>query len=182
MRPLPVVTCGIFFIPGAVFSTFTKSICYLKTTDLLDRITEIAEPVVDGVGLELVDVQFTAEHGRKVLRIFIDKPGGVTIDDCGSISRELSLAFDVDDFIPGRYSLEVSSPGLERALKKVADFERFTGSKVRLRVVQPIEERRNFRAVIKAVEGDSVSIEDSAGRVWKIEIGMIESANLIVEF
>ncbi|MBE9529611.1 MAG: ribosome maturation factor RimP [Proteobacteria bacterium] len=153
----------------------------MKTTELQDRIAEIAAPVVDGAGIELVDVQFTAEHGRKVLRIFIDKPGGVTIDDCGFVSRELGMALDVDDFIPGRYSLEVSSPGLDRALKKAADFARFVGSKARVKTLEPIEERRNFRVTIKAVEDDTVSIEDSAGKVWKIEIGKIESANLIAE-
>ncbi len=153
----------------------------MKTTELQDRIAEIAAPVVDGAGIELVDVQFTAEHGRKVLRIFIDKPGGVTIDDCGSVSRELGVALDIDDFIPGRYSLEVSSPGLDRALKKAADFERFIGSKARVKTKAPLEDRRNFRVTIKAVEGETVSIEDSTGRVWKIEIEMIESANLIAE-
>lgn len=153
----------------------------MKTTELQDRIAEIAAPVVEGAGINLVDVQFTAEHGRKVLRIFIDKPGGVTIDDCGSVSRELGLALDVDDFIPGRYALEVSSPGLDRALKKAADFAQFIGSKARVKTVEPIEERRNFRVTIRAVEGDTVSIEDAAGRVWKIDIAKIESANLISE-
>ncbi len=153
----------------------------MKTTELQDRIAEIAAPVVDGAGIELVDVQFTAEHGRKVLRIFIDKPGGVTIDDCSSVSRELGVALDVDDFIPGRYSLEVSSPGLDRALKKSADFARFIDHKARVKTVTPVEERRNFRVTIRAVEGDTISIEDSTGRIWKIDLEMIESANLIAE-
>ncbi len=154
----------------------------MKTTELQDRVAELVAPVAQSAGIELVDVQFAAEHGRKVLRIFIDKPGGVTIDDCGSISSELAVALDVDDFIPGRYSLEVSSPGLDRALNKIDDFARFVGSKARVKTTLPIEERRNFRVTIKAVEGDAVCIEDSTGRIWKIDIGKIESANIIAEF
>lgn len=141
----------------------------------------IIEPVARGRGLELVEAHFVTEHGRKVLRVYIDKPGGVTVGDCGSLSRELGTIFDVEDAVSGKYMLEVSSPGLDRPLIKPAHFEAAIGKKVKLKVYDAIDERRNFIGHIKAVSGDSVEIEDSEGQSFCIDIGNIDRARLEIE-
>src|SRR6476659_9969093 len=99
------------------------------------KLIQLSEPVVAGQGYELVDLEFKNEPqvGGWVLRVFIDKPDGVSLDDCAAVSRELSAVLDVEDAIPIAYSLEVSSPGLNRPLKKAADFERFVGKKAKIR-------------------------------------------------
>ena len=153
----------------------------MKTEGFLDKVNELAGPIAEDLGLELADVAYTNLQGRWILRVFIDKPGGVTIDDCGTLSRELSTALDVDDVIPGRYSLEVSSPGLDRALKKEKDFLRFVGRKVRLRTKEPIGESRNFSATLAGVEEGGVVMEDAEGRRWQVDFNNIERANLVIE-
>ncbi len=134
-----------------------------------------------GLGLELVDVLYTTEHGRRILRIFIDKPGGVTIDDCSDLSRELGTVLDVEDPIPQSYTLEVSSPGLDRLLTKEKDFLRFAGKKVKLRTKEAIEGRKNFKASIEGVEGGRVTLKDADGRIWEIMLSNIEKARLEIE-
>jgi len=107
------------------------------------KLESLVEPVVTGQGYELVDVGFKNELGAWILRVYIDKPGSaerVGLDDCASVSRELSAVLDVDDTIQGHYSLEVSSPGLNRPLKKVSDFARFVGKKAKIRTKHPVGE------------------------------------------
>lgn len=153
----------------------------MKIEGLEERIRALAEPVLGSFGIELVDVSYTAEHGRKVLRIFIDKPGGVTLDDCGEVSRELGTVFDVEDPIPQRYVLEVSSPGLDRPLKKEEDFRRFTGKKAKIRTKEALEGRRNFSAVIDAVKDSVIYVTDFDGKKFEIAISNIERARLEIE-
>jgi ribosome maturation factor RimP len=152
-----------------------------RTEVFLDRVNALAGPIAEDLGLELADVVYTNLQGRWVLQVFIDKPGGVTLGDCGALSRELSTALDVDELMPERYSLEVSSPGLDRALKKEKDFLRFVGKKVRLRTKEPIGKSRNFSATIAGVEQGMVVMEDTDGRRWQVDFGNIEKANLIIE-
>lgn len=142
----------------------------------------LAGPVVEGAGLELVDVIYTVERGGAVLRVFIDKPGGVTIDDCAEVSRELGAVLDVDDTLSKRYSLEVSSPGLDRALKKEKDFLRFSGRNVKIRTREPQDGRRNFKGALEGVENGKVVIVDPAGVRLAILLEDIEKANLTAEF
>lgn len=141
----------------------------------------LAEPLLTDLGFELVDVVFATEYGRKVLRFFIDKPGGVTIDDCTQASRELSTLLDVEDPIPQRYTLEVSSPGLDRPLVKEKDFIRYAGKKVRIKTKEPIEGRRNFKATIDSVGDGSISVTDFDGRRFVIELARIDRARLEIE-
>ena len=154
----------------------------VKIEAFLGKVGEFAEPIAEDMGLELVDTVYTNVQGRWILKVFIDKPDGVTIDDCGAFSRELSTALDVDDTIPGRYSLEVSSPGLDRPLKKQKDFKRFVGKKVRLRTKEPIGESRNFNATLAGVDEGGVLMEDAEGRRFEVDYSNIEKANLVIEF
>lgn len=153
----------------------------MKVEGLEDKLRALAEPLLTDLGFELVDVVFATEYGRKVLRFFIDKPGGVTLDDCTQASRELSTLLDVEDPIPQRYTLEVSSPGLDRPLVKEKDFIRYAGKKVRIKTKEPIEGRRNFKATIDSVGDKSISVTDFDGRRFVIELARIDRARLEIE-
>jgi len=156
----------------------------MKPVDV-KQLQSLAEPVVTGQGYELVDLEFKNELGSWILRVFIDKPGaegGVGLDDCAQVSRELSAVLDVDDVIPGHYSLEVSSPGLNRPLKKESDFARFVGKKAKIRTRHPIgESRRNFSGTLVEVAGGKVKI-DVGDQVCEVPVDAVEKANLVYEF
>jgi ribosome maturation factor RimP len=153
------------------------------------KLQSLVEPVVTGQGYELVDVEFKNELGAWILRVYIDKPhredrleGGVGLDDCAQVSRELSAVLDVDDVIPGHYSLEVSSPGLNRPLKKEADFARFVGKKAKIRTRHPVgDSRRNFSGTLVAVAQGKVKI-DVGDQVCEVPVDDVEKANLVYEF
>lgn len=150
------------------------------------KLQSLVEPVVTGQGYELVDVEFKSELGAWILRVYIDKPGSaderVGLDDCAQVSRELSAVLDVEDAIPGHYSLEVSSPGLNRPLKKASDFARFVGKKAKIRTRHPVgESRRNFSGTLVAVDGGKVKI-DVGDQVCEVPVDDVEKANLVYEF
>jgi len=149
------------------------------------KLESLVEPVVTGQGYELVDVEFKNELGAWILRVYIDKPGSaerVGLDDRASVSRELSAVLDVDDTIQGHYSLEVSSPGLNRPLKKESDFARFIGKKAKIRTSRPVgESRRNFSGTLVAVEAGKVKI-DVGDQVCEVPVADVEKANLVYEF
>ncbi len=148
------------------------------------KLQELAEPVVAGQGYELVDLEFKndATVGGWVLRVFIDRESGVSLDDCASVSRELSAVLDVADVIPQAYSLEVSSPGLNRPLKKEADFLRFVGKKAKIRTRHPVgESRRNFSGTLVSVADGTVKI-DVGDQVCEVPVDDVEKANLVYEF
>lgn len=153
----------------------------MKPEGVEDRIRGLAGPVAEGFGLELVDVTFTSEFGRRILRIYIDKPGGITVDDCEMVSRELSTVLDVEDPIPQSYTLEVSSPGLDRPLKTEKDFARFVGRRARIKSKEAIEGRRNFKAIIDETSNGQVSVTDFDGKKFTIAISNIEKAKLEIE-
>lgn len=152
----------------------------------LHKVTEAVLPVVEGQGFDLVDVQWKHEAGRWVLRVFIDRRPGATdpnvsLDDCAEVSHALSSALDVADLIAPAYSLEVSSPGLDRPLKKEADFARFVGQKAKIRTRHPVgESRRNFSGRLLAVEAGRVKI-DVGDQVCEVPVDDVEKANLVVE-
>src|ERR1043165_4497680 len=147
-----------------------------------EAINEIIERVAAREGLELVHWETVGPRNHFVLRIFIDKPGGITLGDCERVSNQVGTLLDVEDLIPNQYTLEVSSPGIERGLYKRADYERFAGSRVRLRTAEPINGQRNFKGTLVGISGDTVSLEaDVAGRI-DIPFEQIAKANIEYEF
>lgn len=123
------------------------------------RVAELAAPITARYGLELVDVEYRREGGRWYLRLFIDKPEGVGLDDCEAVSNAISPILDEEDFIPQAYFLEVSSPGLERPLKKPSDYERFRGRRVKLTTFTPVNGRKRFTGVLLGHDAQGVHLE-----------------------
>ena len=159
----------------------------------IDRVRAIVERVAASSGLEVVEVEFRGSGKSRMLRIFIDKPGGVSHEDCANVSREVGTIFDVEDAVPGgAYTLEVSSPGLDRKLSRPADFERFTGSRFKLTTKEPINGNRFFEGKLESFQQGRLALDLSAARrknrpragaAQKIEIALanVEKANLVPE-
>ena len=148
---------------------------------IAERIEEIAGQVAIDHGVELVHAEVAGPDNKPIVRVFIDKPQGVTHEDCSEVSLHIGTILDVEDFIHASYTLEVSSPGLERGLYKRADYERFAGSQAKLKIRQPIAGQRNFRGTLAGVEGENVIFEDrTSGRVL-IPLNLITKANLEVD-
>jgi len=146
-----------------------------------ERVREIAERVALDHGLELVHAEVAGPENKPIVRIYIDKPNGVTHEDCSEVSLHVGTILDVEDFIHAAYTLEVSSPGLERGLYKRADYERFSGHPAKMKVRQPINGQRNFRGRLMGVEGDQVIFEDkTSGRVL-VPLESIVKANLEID-
>ena len=145
------------------------------------RVQEIAERVAIDHGLELVHAEVAGPDNKPIVRVFIDKPQGVTHDDCSEVSTHLGTILDVEDFIHASYTLEVSSPGLERGLYKRADYERFAGSNAKMKTRQAINGQRNFRGLLLGVEGDEVVFEDRTNGRVQIPLDLITKANLEVD-
>jgi ribosome maturation factor RimP len=143
-----------------------------------ERVREIAEQVAADHQVELVHAEVAGPEGSPVVRLFIDKPGGVTHDDCSRVSHQVSTVLDVEDFIHSAYVLEVSSPGLERGLYKRADYERFAGGQAKIKARSPINGQRNFRGRILGVAGDNVVVADQTGGRVEIPLEGIVKANL----
>lgn len=169
-------------MPAFLFKGVSFLEAFLKGTDIIAQIKEIAEPIVIQKGMELVNVEYKMEHGQWILRFFIDKPGGVTVDDCGDISGELGALLDVKDIIHRSYNLEVSSPGLDRALTREKDFVNYKGRKVKIKTKEPISGRRNFSAVLDDFKEGTVFLIDSEGKKWEIPFDNIEKARLEISF
>jgi ribosome maturation factor RimP len=161
----------------------------------LEKVREIAERVAQSSGLEVVDIELLGGGKARMLRIFIDKPDGVTHEDCSSFSREAGTIFDVEEAVPGAsYLLEVSSPGLDRKLSKPADYQRFTGSLVKLMTRDPVNGNRHFEGRLKAFHDGRLSLELTGrkkskkhqavepGTEVEIELANVEKANLVPEF
>ena len=121
-------------------------------------VLEQAEPIARELGFEVIDVEYLPERGGKVLRVFIDKPGGVGVEDCRAVSERLSDLLDVIDPVPGPYRLEVSSPGVERPLRKEADFRRFAGREVEIRTFAPVRGRRHWIGELLGLEEGKVRL------------------------
>ncbi|MBW2609283.1 MAG: ribosome maturation factor RimP [Deltaproteobacteria bacterium] len=145
------------------------------------RIADQAEPILDELGFELVDIEYLSKHGRWVLRIYIDKDGGVTIDDCARVSGELGDLIDIKEVIEHEYVLEVSSPGLNRPLRKEIDFVRAIGKKVKVRMAAPVKGRRNFSGYLKDFQDHTLYIEVEGGLITLPWPG-IDKANLVYQF
>jgi ribosome maturation factor RimP len=148
------------------------------TNPLVGKVWMLAEPLCRDEGLELVHVEYQREPGGRILRLYVDKDGGITLDDCVAVSRQLSDILDVHLVTEASYRLEVSSPGLHRPLGKLSDFERFKGYKAKVRTSRPIGGQKNFTGVITGIGPESVHIsfgENSA----EIQLSDIVKAHLI---
>jgi ribosome maturation factor RimP len=146
-----------------------------------DRVQAIAERVAIDHGLELVHTEVAGPDNKPIVRIFIDKPNGVTHQDCSEVSLHVGTVLDVEDFIHASYTLEVSSPGLERGLYKRADYERFAGRPAKIRTRRPINGQRNFRGRLLGIDGAEVLFEDRTSGCVKIALDSIAKANLELE-
>lgn len=142
----------------------------------------MAGRIVISEGLELVDAEWKGGSRGGTLRIFIDKPSGITHTDCENVSRQLSAALDVEDLIPGAYRLEVSSPGLDRKLTRRADFERFVGHKAKMRFREPLHGTRQVTGHIQTCSTSEVALRTASGETLGIALGDIELARLVVDF
>ena len=147
---------------------------------LRDQLRELLAPVVAGVGYQLWELEFMPRSGGGLLRLYIDSPDGISLDDCERVSRVVSEALDAADPIPGHYTLEVSSPGLDRVLRTREHFERFAGERVRLEMMQPIEGRKRFAGRLLCVGESDITLELESGRI-SLPIEDIHRARLAPE-
>ncbi len=150
----------------------------MASSSVADRVQAIAERVAIDHGLELVHAEVAGPENKPIVRIFIDKPNGVTHQDCSEVSLHVGTVLDVEDFIHASYTLEVSSPGIERGLYKLQDYDRFAGSLAKIRTRKPLNGQRNFRGRLLGIDGEDVLFEDrTSGRVT-IPFEIIAKANL----
>lgn len=143
---------------------------------------EILNPIVEEYGFELVDVEYVKEGGTWYLRAYIDKPEGISIDDCEAVSRRLSDILDEKDYIDGAYILEVSSPGLGRPLKKEKDFKRSLGEEVEIRTYRMIDKQKEFTGILKGYDENTVTIEEDGGNARTFEKADIALIRLAFDF
>jgi ribosome maturation factor RimP len=157
--------------------------------DVVGQVRTIASRVAGGYGLEIFDVQFRREAAGMVLRVQIDRPGpaataeeSVSVEDCAHVSRDLSAVLDVEDVVPTAYTLEVSSPGLDRPLRHVDDYRRFEGRLARLVLREAIDRQTFLRGTLRGVESGAVAIDGEDGRRHLVPLSVITRANLEIEF
>jgi len=155
---------------------------------LIEQIESLAMPILEDLGYELVDLEYQREQQGWVLRFFIDKDGGINLDDCAAASREISSLLDVEDVIPTAFNLEVSSPGLERPLKKAHDFERFSGQAAKIKTVAAIDpgesgtKRKTFVGTLIGFDQSEVLLQlQNDESMVRIALHQIDKANLIYE-
>jgi ribosome maturation factor RimP len=150
---------------------------------IAEKVRDIAERVGASEGIEIVDVQLLGSGSQRVLRIYIDKPGGVSHADCEFVSHDVGTILDVEDVVPGeRYTLEVSSPGVERKLAKPRDFERFAGHKVKILLREPVENQRRWEGVLGGFTDGVVTLEIGPEKSIRFGLNQVEKANLKFEW
>ena len=151
-----------------------------RKDEILEKVRRIAAPVAAQEGLELIDVELGGPGGRQILRLLIDKSGGVSLDDCTSISRAVSAALDVEDPIEGAYDLEVSSPGLDRPLRTPEHFQMFAGKRVRVKTFGPLPECENRKTFVGILQGyeNGMIVLDVDGRIFRVPHAQVSKANV----
>ncbi len=143
-----------------------------------DALISLLEPTIERLGYELTDLELKLGGRDGLVRVFIDKASGIDIEDCEAVSRQVSAILDVEDPLPGHYTLEVSSPGLDRALTKPAHFQRFMGEDVRIKLRFPLAGRRNFKGALKSANDENIEVEVD-GKSHSLPLATIESARLV---
>lgn len=155
----------------------------MANASLLDKITAVVRRACEREGIEVWDIDFAGGGKSRVLRIYIDKPGGVTHADCELISQQVGTVLDVEDVIPGaRYHLEVSSPGVERKLRGPADYQRFAGQKAKIVLKEPVENQRRWEGSLGPCTGGVLTLEATTGKTVQLPVENIEKANLKFEW
>lgn len=153
----------------------------LKLFDL-DRTRGIIEKVVSSEGMELVELEVKGNLNSRIVRIYIDKPSGISHEDCQVISDQVGTVLDIEDLIPGSYTLEVSSPGLTRRLTKESDFHRFRGRLVKIQTKLPINGMKTLRGILLGLEGGTVTVELKKAEFVEVPLESIAKANLDIDF
>ena len=148
---------------------------------IIERVREIVGQAVAETGIELVHIEMAGTNRDSVLRIYIDKEGGVTLDDCSLVSQKVEAVLDLEDLIPARYVLEVSSPGIERQLYSLADFSRFAGQLVKVKTAVEIDGQKVFVGPVTSVEGETIEIDDRTRGPVSIQYADVEKANLKID-
>ncbi|MFH1148026.1 MAG: ribosome maturation factor RimP [Pseudomonadota bacterium] len=152
-----------------------------ETDRVIETVTGLAVPFLENQCMELVELEYRKERAGWILRLFIDKEGGITLDDCANVSREFSDLLEIKDPISHPYHLEISSPGLNRPLKKEKDFERFKGKKIKIKTAHPISDRKTFLGVLSEYRDDTIYlIQDN--QTISIPYEEVTAANLQWEF
>lgn len=153
----------------------------MNKLSITEKLNEIAVNVADKNNLELVRAEVVGSVKEPIVRIFIDKPQGVTHEDCSKVSHEIGTILDEQDFISSEYTLEVSSPGLERELYSLQDFKKFTGNLAKVKTRKPVDGQRNFRGKIKSVEGEEIVFEDKTNGEVRFPYEIVAKANLEID-
>ncbi len=153
----------------------------MEQASIAQRIEKISASAAKKHGVEFVHSEIAGTKRNMTVRVYIDKPAGVTIEDCSTVSHSIEEVLDADDFIPSAYVLEVSSPGLERGLYRLADFEKFTGKKAKIKTAQPLDGQANFNGRILSVEQNEIVFEDRTSGTVRIPFAEVEKANLKVD-
>jgi ribosome maturation factor RimP len=156
-------------------------IALMTAANIVERVREIAGRVAASEGMEIVDVEWKGGGNNWLLRIFIDKPGGITHADCETISHQVGTILDVEEVIEPHYTLEVSSPGLDRKLLKPSDYQRFLGKKARISLHAPLDGQRNFVGRLAELEGRQIGLDVDGGRRVRISLDEVKTARLVVE-
>jgi ribosome maturation factor RimP len=153
------------------------------STGIVEKVAQIVERAGRADGIEPVEIQWLGSGKSRLLRIFIDKPDGVTHGDCERISEYVGTVLDIEDVVPGgRYTLEVSSPGLERKLSRAKDYERFVGRKVKLVLRQPLEERKLWEGTLAGFSEGVITLDPAKGPPVRIALEQVDRANLKFEW
>jgi ribosome maturation factor RimP len=160
-----------------------------REPDVIEHVRVLAARVAGSLGLEIFDVQFRREAGGMVLRVRVDRPGpsaraedSVSVDDCARVSRDLSAMLDVEDLVPQAYTLEVSSPGLDRPLRSADDYRRFVGRRAKVVMRQAVDGQTFFKGTLGGMDGGDVLIDGDNGRRHRVPLEVITRAHLEVEF
>lgn len=148
-----------------------------KTVQVIDQIHDLVEPVLQAEGMELIDIEYRREAHGWVLRLFIDQEGGITVDDCARVSQVVGDLLDVADIIPNPYHLEVSSPGLDRPLRKPEHFQKYIGKIVDVRTTSPILNRRKFKCALVSADPELITL-NCDGQLYEISLSLIDRARL----
>jgi ribosome maturation factor RimP len=168
-------------LPAFFLKRLLKILKETMPKEIVDRVSAIADPILSNEGMELVEIEYRRESKGWVLRLYIDKEGGVTLDDCTRISQEVGRSLDVEDFISTPYTLEVSSPGLARPLKKEKDFMKYRNHMIKVKTIDPIENRRQFKGKLLGIIENRIEIAMDGG-VFQILLSNVAKANLEIDW